>query len=64
MPINYLAYQMSGNLLVEEVRSSFYPHVYDSEFSYVDLLNMRFTSVEIISPNSKILGLYSSQNFI
>ena len=58
---NYLGHQVSGNLLLEEVKRSH--HFYESEFFYLDLLSMNFTPVELVSQNAKMLDVYTSQIF-
>ena len=61
MPTNYLGYQVTGNLLLEQINVEYYDGLHISEFFYVDMLNLNFTAVEFVSPNARIFDLYSSQ---
>ena len=57
---NYLGYQVSGNLLLEEVKRSENSYFFESKFFYIDLLNMNFTAVEFVSQNAKMFDAYTS----
>jgi hypothetical protein len=61
MPLNYLGHQITGNVLLEQVRIEFISGIYESDFFFLDLLNVNFTAVELVSPNANILDTYSSQ---
>jgi len=61
MPMDYVGHQLSGNVLIEQVRAGFSTRFYQSEFFYLDMLNMNFTGVQLYSPNAKMLSAYSSQ---
>ena len=56
---NYLGHQVSGNLLLEEVKRQ-NSNFYHSEFFYLDLLNMNFTAVEFVSQNAKMFDSVTS----